>query len=174
MIYKSRIIKDEDWRNRKTEHMHMQFCSVLTANLSGMLIEKDGYFVGNGWYGCNFFGMESKKVYICRDEYENCNMGGLKLSGAEGQELKARMCSFTDIEFRNVCIYSASFQKCSFRNIRLEGAELFGTVFSDCVFCGPGLEKLPMSECVFRNCTFREYEGGIFPGAVFENCCFLC
>lgn len=174
LIYRDRIIRNEDLRKQRFKRGQIQFCSVLGNNMSGMAILEGGRFVGNGWKDCNLYKASYTGMYMLMEEYENCNLSCIELQRTECRELRAESCGFTGSCLKNSLFKECIFQNCRFQNMYLRECSISRTTFLNCIFMEMVLEQVRLSETVFRSCTFGRRTGGLLGGCTFENCFFNC
>lgn len=174
-VHKSRIIRGEDFRLRKFERTCVRFCSVLNTNLSGSRIQKGGDFTGNGWYGCNFSGVDYSGITMEMEQFEHCVMGNAAFRRVRLLEIQAKDCNYAGSLWENAEFRECVFEQCNFRKVRFSDGMMDRTTFRNCILDGIFFQETRLSGVLFENCLIREWrepdtENCIFRNCTFENC----
>lgn len=153
----------------------MRFCSVLNTNLSESEIPEGGEFTGNGWYSCNFFGVNYSGITMEMDQYEHCVMGNAVFRRVKLLEIQAEDCNYAGSLWENAEFQGCIFEKCNFRKVKFADCIIDKTTFRNCILDETFFHEIRMSGVLFESCLIREWkeektEGCIFQNCIFENC----
>lgn len=172
MVFRGRILENEDFRNRACERASFRFCSVFHGNLSGSRIRTGGDFTGSGWEDCRFTGTDYTGLAVEFNYFRRCMFGNAKLRNIRMLDIKAIDCSFTGSVWKNVEVQDSVFSDCNFRKVRMEGCRLDRTCFERCMFDETALEETVCVEAVFKNCLFMGRQKTELAGCTFLHCTF--
>lgn len=172
LVYRSRIIKDGDFRRNEYERASVRFCSVLNTNLSESRIRNGGDFLGNGWYECHFSGAEFRGLVMDREEYRGCFLGNSVFCRVRMTQIRAKGCNYAGSRWEAAEFNGCTFRECSFRGAVFTGGYMSGTVFWNCVFDKTDMSGLEMRDVTFRECRFYGWTEEKTNGCIFLDCTF--
>lgn len=169
---KSRIIREEDFRSREFMRTRVSFCSMLDTNLSASRIVEGGEFTGNGWYRCNFSGIDYSRITMDMEQYEHCSLGNASFRQIQMLEVQAKDCNYAGTLWENAEFQECVFEKCNFRKARFINGRMDKTLFAECILDETVLDGITRSEVSFRNCMFRGWKEEWSKDCIFQNCTF--
>ena len=165
MLYRSGVIRNENFRKRKYRRASVRFCSALDTNLSESVIREGGDFTGNGWERCVFSGADYADLTMEQEIYASCIFGNARFCGIQMMESQVRACNFTGSSFIDAKISDCIFDRCVFRKTRFVRAQIMKTVFRGCIFDRPQMEGIAVTDTVFQSCFFEGWDPNQAPSA---------
>lgn len=170
-VFRDAIVRRQSFQGRSYRNVEVTFSSFLEVNLAYVQMEK-GYFLGDGWEGCNLFGFGLLEGRMEREEFLKCSMGNTRFRRVKLCGVRFSSVVFMGSVWEKVMVKKGRFKDCNFRGMRFWETVMEETVFRDCVFDNTDMEGIKMSEVVFINCVFLRGQEVPTSGCRIKNCRF--